>query len=222
MVGGHEIKVVAVAGVQGHDVVDRFAGWELQGPLIGQGHIRQEGQLRETHRSKGHAWLKQSSRFRIGKSIFFSQYGHSSNSEPTATQLLFEQDTLYYTKTLASLNSSRYTRQPSKMIRKWMSCQIHSARIFLSLISKCVYMFLKHIFGGPFVHVMCLILFRPAVIYLHAGLPATHDSKTGDMFSRTHKHTHTQGRIEKQTERIKTSCHTDSESPHFCNSSGPP
>ena len=45
MVRGHEIKVVAVVGVEGHDVMDRLAGWQLQCPLIGQGHVRQEGQL---------------------------------------------------------------------------------------------------------------------------------------------------------------------------------
>lgn len=45
MVGGHEIKVVAVAGVEGHDVVDGFAGGQPQRPLVGQGHVRQEGQL---------------------------------------------------------------------------------------------------------------------------------------------------------------------------------
>lgn len=45
MVRGHEIKEVAVAGVEGHDVVDRFDSWQLQCPLISQGHVRQEGQL---------------------------------------------------------------------------------------------------------------------------------------------------------------------------------
>lgn len=45
MARGHEIKEVAIVGVEGHDVVDRFAGWQLQCPLIGQGHVRQEGQL---------------------------------------------------------------------------------------------------------------------------------------------------------------------------------
>lgn len=41
----HDIKEVAVTGVEGHDVVDRFAGGQLQCPLIGEGHVRQEGQL---------------------------------------------------------------------------------------------------------------------------------------------------------------------------------
>lgn len=45
MVRGHEVKEVAVVGVEGHDVVDCFAGWQLQCPLTGQGHVRQEGQL---------------------------------------------------------------------------------------------------------------------------------------------------------------------------------
>ena len=45
MVRGHEIKEVAVVGVEGHDVVDCFAGGQLQSPLTGQGHVRQEGQL---------------------------------------------------------------------------------------------------------------------------------------------------------------------------------
>lgn len=27
MVRGHEVQVVSVVGVEGHDVVDRFAGW---------------------------------------------------------------------------------------------------------------------------------------------------------------------------------------------------
>ncbi len=45
VVRGHEVKEVAVVGVEGHDVVDRFAGWQLQCPLTGQGHVRQEGQL---------------------------------------------------------------------------------------------------------------------------------------------------------------------------------
>lgn len=54
MVRGHEIKIVAVIGVEGHDVVDRFAGWQLQSPLIGQGHVRQEGQLRKRHQVRGH------------------------------------------------------------------------------------------------------------------------------------------------------------------------
>lgn len=45
MVRGHDIKEVSVVGVEGHDVVDCFAGGQLQCPLIGQGHVRQEGQL---------------------------------------------------------------------------------------------------------------------------------------------------------------------------------
>lgn len=45
MVRGHEIKVVAVAGVKGHEVVDRLTGWQLERPLVGQGHVRQEGEL---------------------------------------------------------------------------------------------------------------------------------------------------------------------------------
>lgn len=46
VVRGHDIKKVAVVGVEGHDVVDGFAGWQLRGPLTGQGHVREEGQLR--------------------------------------------------------------------------------------------------------------------------------------------------------------------------------
>lgn len=45
MVRGHEIKVVAVVGVKGHEVVDRLAGWQLECPLVGQGHVRQKGEL---------------------------------------------------------------------------------------------------------------------------------------------------------------------------------
>lgn len=45
MVRGHEIKVVAVIGVKGHEVVHRFTGWQLERPLVGQGHVRQEGEL---------------------------------------------------------------------------------------------------------------------------------------------------------------------------------
>lgn len=45
VVRGHEIKEVAVAGVEGHDVVDRFDSWQLQCPLISHGHVRQEGHL---------------------------------------------------------------------------------------------------------------------------------------------------------------------------------
>ena len=41
----HEIKEVAVIRIEGHDGVDRLAGWELEGPLIGQGEVLQEGQL---------------------------------------------------------------------------------------------------------------------------------------------------------------------------------
>lgn len=54
MVRGHEIKVVAVVGVEGHDVMDRLAGRQLQCPLIGQGHVRQEGQLWGGDESRGH------------------------------------------------------------------------------------------------------------------------------------------------------------------------
>lgn len=52
MVRGHEIKEVAVAGVKGHDVVDCLAGRQLQCPLVGQGHVRQEGQLCEDIRAE--------------------------------------------------------------------------------------------------------------------------------------------------------------------------
>lgn len=45
MVRGHEIKEVPVVGVKGHDMVDGLAGWQLQCPLIGHGHVRQQGQL---------------------------------------------------------------------------------------------------------------------------------------------------------------------------------
>lgn len=45
MVRGHEIKVVAVTGVKGHEVVDRLTGWQLECPLAGQGQVRQEGEL---------------------------------------------------------------------------------------------------------------------------------------------------------------------------------
>ena len=41
----HEIKEVAVVRIEGHDGVDRLAGRELEGPLIGQGEVLQEGQL---------------------------------------------------------------------------------------------------------------------------------------------------------------------------------
>lgn len=53
MVRRHEIKEVSVVGVQGHDVVDRLAGWQLQCRLIGQGQVGQEGQLRR-RKSRGH------------------------------------------------------------------------------------------------------------------------------------------------------------------------
>lgn len=42
---GHEIKVVAVTGVKGHEVVDCLTGWQLECPLVGQGHVLQEGEL---------------------------------------------------------------------------------------------------------------------------------------------------------------------------------
>lgn len=71
MVRGHEIKVVAVVGVEGHDVVDRFAGWQLQRPLIGQGHVRQEGQLWKRHQGKWtQVGLQHSSRFRREQYMF--------------------------------------------------------------------------------------------------------------------------------------------------------
>lgn len=48
MVGGHEIKIGPVIGIQGHDVVDRFAGRQLEGPLTGRRHVWSESHLRST------------------------------------------------------------------------------------------------------------------------------------------------------------------------------
>lgn len=40
MMRGHDIKKVAVVGIEGHDVVYCFVGSQLQHPLIGRGHVR--------------------------------------------------------------------------------------------------------------------------------------------------------------------------------------
>lgn len=40
MMRGHDIKKVAVVGIEGHDVVYCFVGSQLQHPLIGCGHVR--------------------------------------------------------------------------------------------------------------------------------------------------------------------------------------
>lgn len=75
MVRGHEIKVVAVAGVQGHEVVHRLTGWQLERPLVGQGHVRQEGELWIRRRGKGQKvvfqlnWTPKFSEFSINHSI---------------------------------------------------------------------------------------------------------------------------------------------------------
>lgn len=45
MMRGHDVQVVPVVGVEGHDGVDRLAGWKLERPLVGRGHVGREGQL---------------------------------------------------------------------------------------------------------------------------------------------------------------------------------
>ena len=57
MVRGHEVQKVPVVGVEGHDVMDSFTGRQLEGPLIGQGHVRQESQLWSTDtRAEDRGW----------------------------------------------------------------------------------------------------------------------------------------------------------------------
>lgn len=45
VMGGHDVQVVPVVGVEGHDRVDRLAGRQPQRPLAGRGHVGREGQL---------------------------------------------------------------------------------------------------------------------------------------------------------------------------------
>lgn len=60
MVRGHEIKKIPVFGVEGHDVMNGFTGWQLQCPLVSQGHVREEGQLwkkQEGNRAQNVCWI---------------------------------------------------------------------------------------------------------------------------------------------------------------------
>lgn len=77
MVRGHEIEKVPVVGVEGHDVVDWFAGWQLQCPLISHGHVRQEGQLWKRHkggdREEDACWITVSEQVQNGAINIFPQ-----------------------------------------------------------------------------------------------------------------------------------------------------